>query len=121
MCWFGGEFEYETSPRGSNWLHARVEPEAGKRGNKEKDNQLHVGDTGAPRVCAQVIVVTGTYGKDNARQGVRYMSNGLKVYYCPMISFHNQATVPTLLDFFPLFRQVWLPACVRVCERAYWP
>ena len=27
----------------------------------------------------KVIVVTGTYGRKNQRQGVRYMTNGLKV------------------------------------------
>jgi hypothetical protein len=59
--------------------------------------------------CLQVIVVTGTYGSKNQRQGVRYMTNGLKVYYCPQMSIHDQASLPTLYGFFPLFRQVCAP------------
>jgi phosphatidylinositol glycan class A protein len=56
----------------------------------------------------KVIVVTGSYGLGNARQGVRYLA-GVKVYYCPQIAFHNQVSVPTLFAFWPLFRNI----CVR--------
>ena len=39
----------------------------------------------------QVIVITHTYGD---RQGVRYMTNGLKVYYLPQQPFYNQSSFP---------------------------
>lgn len=42
---------------------------------------------------------------------MRYLSSGLKVYYCPQMSFYNQASLPTLFDFFPLFR------CILLRER----
>lgn len=57
--------------------------------------------------------MTGTYGSKNQRQGVRYMTNGLKVYYCPQMSIHDQASLPTLYGFFPLFRQVRALSALR--------
>lgn len=54
----------------------------------------------------RVIVVTGTYGNNRERQGIRYLAGNLKVYYCPQIAFHNQVSVPTLFSFLPLFRNV---------------
>ena len=67
-----------------------------------------------------VIVITGTYAAAAAaadtagqaqRQGVRYLTNGLKVYYCPHLSFHQQASLHTLYAFLPLLR------CILVRER----
>eukprot|EP00455_Lapot_gusevi_P041136 TRINITY_DN4740_c0_g2_i1.p1 TRINITY_DN4740_c0_g2~~TRINITY_DN4740_c0_g2_i1.p1 ORF type:complete len:510 (+),score=77.02 TRINITY_DN4740_c0_g2_i1:68-1597(+) len=52
----------------------------------------------------KVILITGTYA--GQRQGVRYMTNGLKVYYCPQMSIHDQASLPTLFTFWPLFRSI---------------
>ncbi|RYH20903.1 glycosyltransferase [archaeon] len=51
----------------------------------------------------KVIVVTHAYGD---RQGVRYMTNGLKVYYLPLTVFFDQVIFPTLCSFFPLFRNI---------------
>ena len=62
----------------------------------------------------RVIVVTGTYPSTSsstasgARQGVRWLCNGLKVYYCPQLAFHAQASLPTLYAFLPLFRAILL-------------
>ena len=51
----------------------------------------------------KVIVVTHSY---EDRCGVRYMTNGLKVYYLPVAVCYDQVTFPTLFSFFPLFRQI---------------
>jgi len=51
----------------------------------------------------KVVVVTHAYG---SRQGVRYMSNGLKLYYLPLAVPYDQVILPTLFAFFPLFRDV---------------
>eukprot|EP00002_Diphylleia_rotans_P020411 TRINITY_DN3961_c0_g1_i7.p1 TRINITY_DN3961_c0_g1~~TRINITY_DN3961_c0_g1_i7.p1 ORF type:complete len:439 (+),score=71.53 TRINITY_DN3961_c0_g1_i7:415-1731(+) len=51
----------------------------------------------------QVIVVTHAYGD---RKGVRYLCNGLKVYYLPTIVVHDQVTLPTLWTFLKLFRDI---------------
>ncbi len=53
----------------------------------------------------KVVVVTHQY---DGRQGVRYMTNGLKVYYLPMAVCHDEIMVPTLCAFFPLFRNILL-------------
>lgn len=55
----------------------------------------------------KVIIVTGTYGSEpGQRQGIRYLTSGLKVYYCPQMAVTNQVSLPTLYLFFPLFRQI---------------
>lgn len=56
----------------------------------------------------QVVVMTHAYGD---RCGVRYMTNGLKVYYCPRLPFYQGATVPVLWLSLPLLR------CIVARER----
>jgi phosphatidylinositol glycan class A protein len=52
----------------------------------------------------KVIVVTGAR---NFRKGVRYLSNGLKVYYLPSGKMLNdQIVIPTLFFLFPLLRKI---------------
>jgi phosphatidylinositol N-acetylglucosaminyltransferase subunit A len=51
----------------------------------------------------KVIVVTHAYGD---RQGVRYMTNGLKVYYLPLAVFYDQVIFPALYSFFAIFRHI---------------
>lgn len=59
----------------------------------------------------KVIVVTHAYG---SRQGVRYMTNGLKVYYLPLTPVVDQVIFPTLYGFFPLFRNVLIREKVTI-------
>eukprot|EP00899_Mesostigma_viride_P026856 jgi/Mesvir1/7355/Mv19162-RA.1 len=51
----------------------------------------------------KVVVVTHMYSD---RVGVRYMTNGLKVYYLPRLPFYNQNTFPTLFGLLPLIRNI---------------
>ena len=51
----------------------------------------------------KVVVVTHAYGE---RKGVRYMSNGLKVYYVPLPTFWRQGTLVTFVAWFPVFRDI---------------
>ena len=53
----------------------------------------------------KVIVVTHAYGD---RRGVRYMTGGLKVYYCPLVPFVDEDALPTFHAFLPTFRQIVL-------------
>ncbi|KAI5711351.1 hypothetical protein M8J75_016273 [Diaphorina citri] len=53
----------------------------------------------------KVIVLTHSY-KD--RVGIRYMTNGLKVYYCPIKTFYNQSILPTMVCSIPLVRHILL-------------
>src|SRR5437764_1059481 len=63
----------------------------------------------------KVIILTGTYGTGKyVRQGIRYLTNGLKVYYCPQISLHSQATLPTLYGLWPYFRTIILREQIEI-------
>ncbi|CAF1665492.1 unnamed protein product [Adineta ricciae] len=53
----------------------------------------------------KVIVITHAY---NDRVGVRYMTNGLKVYYLPFKPFYNNAILPTVFSTIPLIRSILL-------------
>ncbi|RKP08669.1 hypothetical protein THASP1DRAFT_34611 [Thamnocephalis sphaerospora] len=53
----------------------------------------------------KVIVVTHAYGN---RAGVRYVTNGLKVYYLPAWVGYQQATPPTFFSFFPIMRNIFV-------------
>ncbi|PHJ22807.1 n-acetylglucosaminyl-phosphatidylinositol biosynthetic protein family gt4 protein, partial [Cystoisospora suis] len=52
----------------------------------------------------KVIVITHYYG--DKYQGVRYLSNGLKVYYLPFFPFVLNTTFPTFFSFLPLIRNI---------------
>lgn len=51
----------------------------------------------------QVVVATHAYGR---RSGVRYMTNGLKVYYIPRLPFIQQNVLPTLSGSLPIIRTI---------------
>ena len=59
----------------------------------------------------KVIVITHAYGD---RQGIRYMTNGLKVYYLPLAVVYDQVIFPTLYAFFPLFRNILIRERVTI-------
>nr|XP_023656668.1 phosphatidylinositol N-acetylglucosaminyltransferase subunit A [Paramormyrops kingsleyae]XP_023656669.1 phosphatidylinositol N-acetylglucosaminyltransferase subunit A [Paramormyrops kingsleyae] len=56
----------------------------------------------------KVVIVTHAYGN---RKGIRYLTNGLKVYYLPLQVMYNQSTATTCFHSLPLLR------CVFVRER----
>ncbi|XP_038706809.1 phosphatidylinositol N-acetylglucosaminyltransferase subunit A [Tripterygium wilfordii] len=51
----------------------------------------------------KVVVMTHAYG---SRSGVRYMTNGLKVYYVPWRPFLMQNTLPTFYGTLPIVRTI---------------
>ncbi|GLJ42395.1 hypothetical protein SUGI_0878100 [Cryptomeria japonica] len=51
----------------------------------------------------KVVVMTHAYRK---RSGVRYMTNGLKVYYIPWLPFVMQNCLPTIYGIFPILRTI---------------
>jgi phosphatidylinositol glycan class A protein len=59
----------------------------------------------------KVIVVTHAYGN---RQGIRYMTNGMKVYYLPLTVCYDQVIFPTLNSFFPLFRNILIRERIKI-------
>ncbi|KAJ4433860.1 hypothetical protein ANN_16173 [Periplaneta americana] len=53
----------------------------------------------------KVIVMTHSYGD---RVGIRYMTNGLKVFYLPVKVFYNQCVLPTMICSLPLIRYIFI-------------
>lgn len=51
----------------------------------------------------KVIVITHNY---QGRQGIRLMTNGLKVYYLPLTVIYDQVIFFSLFSFLPLFRNI---------------
>ena len=60
----------------------------------------------------KVIVVTHHY--PSGRKGVRYMTSGLKVYYCPLVTLVDQDSLPTFHAFLPLFRNILIRERVTI-------
>ncbi|OXB80358.1 UNVERIFIED_CONTAM: hypothetical protein H355_012791 [Colinus virginianus] len=59
----------------------------------------------------KVLVVTHAYG---GRKGVRYLTNGLKVYYLPLRVMYNQSTATTLFHSLPLLRYIFVRERVTI-------
>nr|CAG4636131.1 EOG090X0515 [Eubosmina coregoni]SVE69766.1 EOG090X0515 [Eubosmina coregoni] len=59
----------------------------------------------------KVVVITHSYGK---RVGIRYMTNGLKVYYLPVKTFHEQVVLPTLIASLPIIRNILIRECIQI-------
>ncbi|KAK4444415.1 glycosyltransferase [Podospora aff. communis PSN243] len=53
----------------------------------------------------KVIIITHAY---DGRTGVRYLTNGLKVYHVPYFVIYRSTTFPTVFSFFPMFRNIVL-------------
>ncbi|KAF2461933.1 glycosyltransferase family 4 protein [Lineolata rhizophorae] len=51
----------------------------------------------------KVIIVTHAY---EGRTGIRYLTNGLKVYHVPFFVIYRESTFPTVFSFFPIFRNI---------------
>lgn len=59
-----------------------------------------------------VVIVTHAYGAD--RVGVRYLTNGLKVYYTPLFVLHREATFPSVFSMTPIVRHILLREQVQI-------
>eukprot|EP01127_Copromyxa_protea_P012879 TRINITY_DN3391_c0_g1_i2.p1 TRINITY_DN3391_c0_g1~~TRINITY_DN3391_c0_g1_i2.p1 ORF type:complete len:470 (+),score=69.24 TRINITY_DN3391_c0_g1_i2:116-1411(+) len=68
----------------------------------------------------KVIMVTHSYGD---RKGIRYLTNGLKVYYIPQHQLYNQSSYPTVLGSwnFPLLRKILIREKIEIvhCHQAF--
>ena len=53
----------------------------------------------------KVIVVTHAY---KGYKGVHYLTNNLKVYYCPIVPMTDEDALPTFTATFPLLRWIWI-------------
>jgi len=81
-----------------------------KEGDSEKENSGHGNvnsdDNRNGDDNASAVENEKSKPKKLKRSGVRYMTNGLKVYYLPFTPFHATATFPTAFASLPLFRNI---------------
>ncbi|KAI2622869.1 glycosyltransferase family 4 protein [Xylaria nigripes] len=59
----------------------------------------------------KVIVVTHAY---EDRKGIRYLTNGVKVYHVPFAVIYRSSTFPTVFSFFPLFRNIMIRERIEI-------
>jgi len=59
----------------------------------------------------KVILLTHAYGP---RVGVRYMTQGLKVFYLPIYTFYNQCVLPTMICSLPLIRWILIQEQITI-------
>jgi phosphatidylinositol glycan class A protein len=59
----------------------------------------------------KVIIITHAY---EGRTGVRYLTNGLKVYHVPFFVIYRETTFPTVFSFFPIFRSIILRERIEI-------
>uniref|UniRef100_A0A914CUX8 phosphatidylinositol N-acetylglucosaminyltransferase n=1 Tax=Acrobeloides nanus TaxID=290746 RepID=A0A914CUX8_9BILA len=59
----------------------------------------------------KVIVITHAYGR---RKGIRYLSNGLKVYYLPFLVVYNSTTLSAVVDCLYWFRKIFLHEKIQI-------
>jgi phosphatidylinositol glycan class A protein len=59
----------------------------------------------------KVVIITHAY---DDRQGIRWLMNGIKVYYCPFAVIFRQATFPTVFSFLPLFRNIMIREQIEI-------
>nr|BAN65597.1 glycosyl transferase, group 1 family protein [Babesia bovis] len=59
----------------------------------------------------RVVIVTRQFGE---RRGIRYMSNGLKVYHIPTLFIVRPCGIPTFIDTFPLARNILIREAVDI-------
>lgn len=58
-----------------------------------------------------MIIITHSYGD---RKGIRYMTNGLKVYYLPIKVFYNQCILPTMICNIPILRCIFIREQIQI-------
>ncbi|KDO29591.1 hypothetical protein SPRG_05544 [Saprolegnia parasitica CBS 223.65] len=62
----------------------------------------------------KVIVITHMTEGSEKRQGIRYMTNNLKVYYLPLVTMVDNVTLPTFTAGFALFRTVLIRERIQI-------
>ena len=61
----------------------------------------------------KVIVISSSYSKE--RTGIRYLSNGLKVYHIPSQVLYSQTSVPdTVCLRMPIWRNIFIRERIQI-------
>ncbi|KAL7066278.1 glycosyl transferase, group 1 family protein [Cryptosporidium serpentis] len=67
--------------------------------------EMHIYELSRCLIIRGFKVIVVTHSRNN-RYGVRYMGNGLKIYYLPHICMHDNVIFPSFFSLLPLFRQI---------------
>ncbi|MCJ1308498.1 Phosphatidylinositol N-acetylglucosaminyltransferase gpi3 subunit [Agyrium rufum] len=59
----------------------------------------------------KVIIITHAY---DGRKGIRYLTNGLKVYHVPFFIIYRETSFPTVFSFFPILRNIVLREKIEI-------
>ncbi|KAI0517408.1 glycosyltransferase family 4 protein [Xylaria bambusicola] len=59
----------------------------------------------------KVIVITHAY---ESRKGIRYLTNGVKVFHVPFAIIYRSTSFPTVFSFFPLFRNIMIRERIEI-------
>lgn len=59
----------------------------------------------------KVVIVTHAYGD---RLGIRWLSNGIKVYYIPSLVMFNECTLPTLVGNILYMRDIFIRESIDI-------
>jgi phosphatidylinositol glycan class A protein len=59
----------------------------------------------------KVIIITHYY---EGRKGIRYLTNGLKVYHVPFLVMYRASSFPTVFSFFPIFRNIFIREQIEI-------
>lgn len=59
----------------------------------------------------KTIIITHSY---DDRKGIRYLTNGIKVYHVPFLIVYRSTSFPTVFSFFPLFRNIILRERIEI-------
>ncbi|DAZ97324.1 TPA: hypothetical protein N0F65_003688 [Lagenidium giganteum] len=66
------------------------------------------------RLGHKVIILTHGVTGPTQRSGIRWMTNGLKVYYMPIVPMVDNVTYPTFVGNFALFRSICLREGIEI-------
>ncbi|CAI8496074.1 unnamed protein product [Hanseniaspora opuntiae] len=58
-----------------------------------------------------VIIITHSYGE---RMNVRYIANGLKVYYIPLLIVTRETSFPTVFSSLPVLRKIFIKESIHI-------
>lgn len=58
-----------------------------------------------------VIIITHNY---SGRNGIRYLTNGLKVYYVPFWVLYRSSAFPTVFSAFPILRNIFIRESIDI-------
>ncbi|QIW96162.1 hypothetical protein AMS68_001680 [Peltaster fructicola] len=63
----------------------------------------------------KVVIITHCYGDSfPSRNGIRYLTNRLKVYHLPQWVVYRSTTFPTVFSSFPLLRQIFIREEIQI-------